>query len=171
MRGLVASQRKDYDEAERLYQDALAVWRDVGRDEEVAIVLNSLGGLAHAHQEYDAAERYYHEALDLARKIDNKELQANFMANLGDLALDREQWAEARQWCDQALSLAREVGRLDLVASNQYGLARVWEAEGRADLALPLAQEALVIYERLQHRGLATTRELVERLRGKQPPP
>jgi hypothetical protein len=33
-----------------------------------------------------------------------------------------------------------------------------------ADLALPLAQEALKIYERLQHRDLAEVRELVERL-------
>lgn len=41
----------------------------------------------------------------------------------------------------------------------------MWEAEGRADLALPLAQEALRIYERLQHLRLAAARELVERLR------
>jgi dihydrodipicolinate synthase/N-acetylneuraminate lyase len=34
-----------------------------------------------------------------------------------------------------------------------------------ADLALPLAQEALKIYERLQHKDLAEARELVERLK------
>jgi hypothetical protein len=171
MRGLVAWQRKDYDEAERLLQEALAVWHDWGLDSDVAIVLNSLGGLAHAREDYDAAERCYLEALDLARKIDYKEGQAYMTGNLGQLALDREQWVEARKWCEQALSLARELGRLDLVASNQYRRARVCEAEGRADLALPLAQEALKIYERLQYKDLAKARELVERLRGKQPPP
>jgi hypothetical protein len=45
------------------------------------------------------------------------------------------------------------------------GLAHVHKAEGRADLVLPLAQEALKIYERLQHMDLAEVRELVERLR------
>jgi tetratricopeptide (TPR) repeat protein len=165
--GLVAWQRKDYDEAERFFQDALAIRRDLGLDEDAAPVLGDLGGLAHERKEYDAAERYYREALELARKIDNKRYQATFIGNLGELALDREQWAEARKWCEQAFSLAREVGRLDLVASNQYHLARVWEAEGRADLALPLAQEALKIHERLQHKDLAEARELVERLRGK----
>jgi len=43
-------------------------------------------------------------------------------------------------------------------------VARAHEAEGRADLALPLAEEALKIYERLQHKDLAEVRELVERL-------
>jgi tetratricopeptide (TPR) repeat protein len=170
MRGLVAGQRKDYDKAERLCQDALTIWRDLGLDEELAIVLNDLGGLAWARQEYDAVERYFREALELTRKIDNKEGQAYMTGNLGLLALAREQWAEARQWFEQGLALAREVGRVELIAQAQCGLACVWEAEGRMDLALPLAQEALAIYERLQHRGLAAVRELVKRLRGKQPP-
>jgi tetratricopeptide (TPR) repeat protein len=170
MRGLVAEQRENYDQAERLYQDALAFWRDSGSDEHVAMVLNDLGGLARSRQEYGAAERYYREALDLARKIDDKQLQATPISNLGELALVREQWVEARQWYEQALPLAREVGRVDSIAHAQYGLACVWEAEGQADRALPLAQEALVIFERLQHQNLAEVRKLVERLRGKQPP-
>lgn len=171
MRGVVAGQRKDYDQAERLYQDVLAIWRDLGLDGDVAIVLNDLGGLARARQDYDAAEQYYREALDLARKQDLEEPQAYISGNLGRLAFDREQWAEARQWFEQALALAHEVGRVDLIVGVQYDLARVWEAEGRADLALPLAQEALAIYERLQHRDLAAVRELVERLQGKHASP
>jgi tetratricopeptide (TPR) repeat protein len=171
MCGRIAQQCKDYDEAERLYQDALAVRRDLGLDKDVALVLNNLGGLARERQEYDTAERYYREALDLARKTDYAEQQMDCIGNLGDLALGREQWAEARQWCEQALVLAQEVGHLELIGSDKYRLARVWEAEGRADLALPLAQEALKIGERLQHQNLAVTRKLVERLRGKHPPP
>ena len=143
----------------------------MGLDEDVASELNDLAALARERKDYDAAERYFRQALDLAQKIDNKEHQANFFGNLGELALEREQWAEACQWFEQALALAREVGRVELIAQAQHGLARVWEAEGRADLALPLAQEALKIYERLQHKDLAEARELVERLRGKQPPP
>lgn len=60
------------------------------------------------------------------------------------------------------------IDRDDLIADQEYVLARMWEAEGRADLALPLAQEALKIYERWQHRNLTEVRELVERLK---PPP
>jgi tetratricopeptide (TPR) repeat protein len=171
MRGRIAEQRKDLDEAERLLQDALAIRRDLGLDADVAIVLNDLGGLERERKNYGAAERYFREALELARKNDLKEPQAYISGNLGELALDREQWAEARKWFEQELPLAKEVGRVELIAHAQYGLARVHEAEGRADLALPLAQEALKIFERLQPRDLAEVRELVERLREKVPSP
>ena len=164
MRGLIAQKRQNYDEAERHLLDVLTIRRDLGNDEDVAIVLNNLGELTRKREDYDAAEKYYREALELARKIENKEGQASCSGNLGSLALNCQQWAEARQWFEQQLALAREIGRVDLIASAQQGLARVCEAEGRPDLALPLAQEALAIRERLQHKGLAATRKLVQRL-------
>jgi tetratricopeptide (TPR) repeat protein len=168
MRGQVARQRKDYDAAERLLQDALIIYRDLKSDGDVTNVLNDLGELEDERKQFNTAERYYREALELAQKIKSREQEIEITGNLGELALDRKQWTEARKWFEQQLPLAKEVGRQELIAHAQYGLARVNEAEGRADLALPLAQEALKIYERLQHRDLAEARELVERLK---PPP
>ncbi|MGH7599693.1 MAG: tetratricopeptide repeat protein [bacterium] len=127
-------------------------------------MLNDLGDLALERKNYDAAEEYYREALELARQEEQKELQAYISGYLGSLALDRQQSVEARQWFEQGFALAQEVGYVEPIAQAQYGLACVWEAEGRPDLALPLAQDALAIYERLQHRDLAATRELVQRL-------
>lgn len=82
------------------------------------------------------------------------------------------EYNEAREHLEkEVLPVVQKLERIDLIAEIHYGLARVHEAEGRADLALPLAQEALKIYERLQHRNLAETRELVERLKANKPPP
>jgi tetratricopeptide (TPR) repeat protein len=164
MRGVVAEQRKDYDTAERLYQDVLAIHRESKGEQSVATVLNDLGGVERARKQYDAAERNYREALALAEKIEYKEGQAIYSGNLGSLALDRERWAEAREWYEKALAFAREIGRQGSIAADLYGLARVHEAEDRPDLALPLAQEALAIRDRLRDQNLAVTRELVERL-------
>ena len=165
MRGLIAQQRDNYSEAERNLREALTIWRGLGQDNDVATVLGDLGKLAYGRKKYDAAGRYYHQALELTQKIDDKEGQAICIGAQGELAIDQEQWTEAHQWFRQELALAKQVGRVELVAQAQQGLARVWEAERRADLALPLAQEALKIYERLQHMGLAEAQELVERLR------
>ncbi|MGD0339517.1 MAG: tetratricopeptide repeat protein [Bacteroidota bacterium] len=164
MRGLIAVQRKEYDTTERIYQDALVIFRDLKNDEWISIMFSDLGGIERMRKNYDAAERYYREALEIETRREDKEGQATYMCNLGNLAFDRKQWAEVHKWCEQALALAKEVGRQDLVAINQNRLACVYEAEGRADLALPLAQEALKIYERLQHKELTTARELVNKL-------
>ena len=145
-------------------KDALAIDREYGVEEYVAGDLNSLGELERERKNYDAAERYCREALEIGTKRDDKHGIACFSGNLGALALDSEQWAEAHKWFEQAMPLAKEVARQDLIADVQYGLARVHEAEGHVDLALPLAQEALKIFERLQHRNLAAAREFVERL-------
>ena len=167
MRGLLAREQNDYDTSEQLFQDALVIWRELKNDEWTVIVLNDLGALERRREQYDRANQYYREALALAEKQSSKENQANISVNLGLLALYREYWAEAREWYEKALPLSREIGRQDSIASALYGHARVHEAEGHPDLALPPAQEALTIYERLQHGNEAETRELVERLKKK----
>jgi tetratricopeptide (TPR) repeat protein len=164
MRGSIANERQNYDEAKRQFEAALAIWRELGDDENIIIVLNDLGELARERQDYDVAEKYYRKALKLAQKINDKAIQTTNVGNLGLLAIDRQRWVEAKQWFEQELPLAREVARAELIAQAQHGLARVWEEEGRPDLALPLAQEALAIYERLQHSNVSVTRELVQKL-------
>ncbi len=168
MRGLVAWQRGDPDEAERCYREALAAYRELGDREGEAIVLNSLAGLMHEERkEYDQAESLYRVALEIAKELDLTEPQAYITGNLGQLALDRQRWDEARAYFEQALPLVREVGRLDLVADDLLGLARVLEEEGRYDEALPLAEESLAILEKLRDKDVDESRDLVARLRDK----
>lgn len=164
MQGLLAKDRKDFDVAKRLFQDALAIYRDINSDENVAMVLNNLAELERLRQQYDVAESYYREALVMGGKLASTEIQAYISGNLGLLALNRKRWTEARKWYEKELPLAQEVGRQDLIASAKRGVARVHEEEGHPDLALPLAQEALVIYERLRHGKLEDTLQLVKRL-------
>ncbi len=165
--GQIAQQRQDYAEAERLYQDALAIYRELGEEEREAIALNDLGNVVRSQKNYDRAESYYKQALAIAEKLGNKERQAIFCACLGLLALDRNRPTEARPWYERELALAQEVGRQDLVADAQEGLAEVLEAEGRYAEALELALAALEIRERLRDKDLEFSRGLVERLRGK----
>jgi len=167
LRGLIAQQRGDLDEAERRYKEALAAYRALGEESDEAIELNDLGNVARQREDYKKAERYFRQALALAEKLEDEEGQAVRAGNLGLLALDQGRPDEARAWFERELTLAREVGRRDLVASAQYGLARVLEEEGRYAEALPLAEEALRIREQLRHRDLEVTRRLVARLREK----
>lgn len=167
IRGAVARQRKDYGVAERLLQEALTFWRELRSDQDIGNVLNSLGLLERARENYEASENYFRESLSISEKLEFKGAIAIRHGNLGLLALERAHWAEASEWFEKELLLACESGRQDLIAEARYGRARVHEEAGEFDLALPLAQEALAIDERLHHQRLPWTRALVERLRKK----
>jgi tetratricopeptide (TPR) repeat protein len=162
--GLIAQQRKEFDEAERLLQVALNIRLTLNNDREVTFVLISLAQLAQEQKNYDSAEKYFLEALDLAQKIADIAIQASVSSYLGELNIEQKRLFEARKWFERAMPMSKEVGRVEVIARIQYGLANVQEAEGHADLALPLAQEALKIYKRLQHGNLAEIQQLVEKL-------
>jgi tetratricopeptide (TPR) repeat protein len=165
LRGLIAQYHNEFGKAEQLLQEALNIRRSLGAHREVAFALTSLGQLAQERKDHDAAQRYFLEALELEHSVNDLAMHAGLCNHLGILALDRGRWDEALDWFQQSLSLAHEVGRVELIANSQHGLARVNEAIGHPDSALPLALEALKIYERLQDKRLAETRKLVERLK------
>ncbi|PZV11299.1 MAG: NB-ARC domain-containing protein [Leptolyngbya sp.] len=169
LQGVVAEQRRDWTEAERCYQEAVAAYRELGDEQAEAIALNDLGTVARQQQQYDRAETYYQQALTIAEKMGNKEMQSGFCGNLGLLALNRDRPRDARPWFQRELALAQEVGRQDMVASAQVGLAQVLEAEGRDAEALDLAQRALQIQERLGEQNVGFSRSLVARLQSKLP--
>jgi len=165
--GLIAKQCKNWAKAERLYQEALAIYLELGEEADQSITLNNLGNVARSQGQYDRAESYYKQALAIKEKRGDKENQAIYCSNLGRLALDRDRPSEARTWYERGFALAQEVGLQDSVADAQAGLARVLEEEGHYPEALLLAQAALEIRECLRHSNLEWTRQLVERLRGK----
>ncbi|MBD2562227.1 MULTISPECIES: tetratricopeptide repeat protein [Nostoc] len=165
--GIIAEQRQNWPEAERLYQEALAIYRELKNEQCEAIALNDLGSVARSQGHYDRAESYHKQALAIEEKRGDKEGQAIYCGNLGLLALNRDRPSEARPWYERELALAQEVGRQDLLAQAQSGLAQVLEEEERYAEALPLAQSALEIRERQRDQNLDFSCQLVERLRRK----
>lgn len=169
LQGKIAEQSQDWAEAEHLYQETLAIYRELKDERWEASALNNLGEVARSQGNNDRAESYYKQALMIAEKTGVAELQIICCGCLGRLALVRDCLSEARPWYERELALAQEVGRQDLLAHAQAGLARVLEEEGCYAEALPLAQSALEIRERLRVRdqNLDFSRRLVERLQRK----
>lgn len=165
--GLVAEQRGDVDEAERLYAEALVACRTFNERKDETSLLNDLGDLAIRRKYYNVAEEYYRQAYDIHERKGETMDQLLMCSNLANLSLVRNKFDEARSWYELQFTLARKAGRQDLAARAQSGLARVLEKEGRYKEALSLAQESLQTRERLRHRDLDGTRELVARLREK----
>jgi tetratricopeptide (TPR) repeat protein len=161
--GLLAQQRRKFEEAEQLLQKALSIRLNLNADREVSFLYISLALLAQEQKNFFLAGKNLLRALDLGEKIGDIGIQASVISYLGELSIEQKHWSEAHDWFERALPMSKEIGRVELIARIQYGLACVHAADGRADLALPLAQTALQIYERLQHKSLAVVRDFVEK--------
>lgn len=163
LHGLISEERDDLEKAESFYKEALTVFRDLNDESNIIGTLLRLASVARQRKDFKISVGYCNEALELSQKVGDKEFQSAIFCSLGSIALDRDHWKDARKWFELALPLAKEIAHLILIAEAQSGLASVYEADGREDLALPLAQEALKIYERL-HIPNAEERKWVEML-------
>jgi tetratricopeptide (TPR) repeat protein len=165
LRGQIALQRGDLDEAEQCGLEALAAFRDLGARRDQAVLLNDLGSIARKKHNPKRAQHFFRQGLELASQLNDKRLQAVITGNLGAVALDRNRLQVAHHWYQRQLALALELGRADVKASAQTGCALVLAREGRHADALPLAEEALSIRQRLRERTLEETQQLVHHLR------
>lgn len=166
MVAVVTERRGDHARAENLLREALTILRN-SRSDDVAKVLAELGTIQKRRRDYAAAERSFAEALSLAKRADAKEQEASYACSLALVMLSRRHLGEARKLIEASLPLAREVGRRDLIAASQFALAKLNEVEGLPQLALPLAVDAVSIFERLGDARCTDAKKYVEHLNTK----
>jgi tetratricopeptide (TPR) repeat protein len=168
LRGVILSTLlNNKDAAAALYKEAMAIFRELNNSRGCSVLLTSMGNLERDRGAYHAAEQYYLEALQTNKAAEEKTGLSVIYLNLGYVAGDLERWSEASEWYQKALSLSRELRDQEGIAMAQRGLARVHNAQGHPELALPLAEEALAIYERLRLSDLPGLKKFVEILRAK----
>ena len=92
--GGVALRRKNYEEAEKIILQAIAL------DEEAAEFRNDLGNIYKAQGKLELAEKCFQQALELQPGF------ADAFANLGSLLADREKYPEAAEAYRRSLELA-----------------------------------------------------------------
>jgi predicted ATPase/DNA-binding CsgD family transcriptional regulator len=135
------------EEAQRCYEDALAVLQD-NNGFGVAQTLYGFGGLARARGDHVAALGHFRNALALYREIDARPEIARCLAGIGSVALSqgdlpiaRSSLAESLQLSlatGQRLVLARGLGAFAVLAAVSGDPARAVKLEG-AGLALRAA--------------------------------
>jgi tetratricopeptide (TPR) repeat protein len=131
-------------ESRPLWEQSLALYRELGDQRGVARALNSLGGLVLALGDLVAAQTLNEEALALSRELGTKAGIANALNHLSLVAKRQEDGEKAQTLRRQALVAAREVddwfARADSVFAIASGLSierafgaaePVWEEFGR----------------------------------------
>lgn len=140
--------KNDYATAVADFSEALELFRSVDRESaDVVSALISIAIAEKASGDLIATEQHYLEAIKIARAKNDAEGLATLTGNLASLMLDKKDWQKAEELAREALQLSEKIGRLELIANNNFRVAKSLSQLGQKTEALPYAQHALEIFE------------------------
>ncbi|MBV9169040.1 MAG: tetratricopeptide repeat protein, partial [Chloroflexi bacterium] len=70
--GVLATRLGDFSTAQELYEDSLAIWKELGDRARIGISLNNLGMLAVHHGDYEVGRVRLEESLALGHAVGDK---------------------------------------------------------------------------------------------------
>lgn len=130
----------EYEQAQTLLQEGLALGKKHGQDGHHADALIHLAGIARKQGRWDQARAYLTESLQIARQLGEKNEIANALHNLG--------WLEIRQGAYAAASaLLAEAQALYQALRDRRGLADAFNGLGTAALNLGEYEKTTAFYQ------------------------
>jgi len=159
----------EYEEATEIFQDAYALYEELGDDRGRAEMLNNLGAVHTQEEQWDKATQAFNDAMAAFESLEDLDGQAQTLGNLGTMYRYRGDTEAAVQHLKQAADLFHETGdrgkeaaTLRLLSRIRLGQARWLEALHFYDLGLACAQPP-GIKERLLRRLLQVPFSMLSR--------
>ncbi|HWZ69960.1 MAG TPA: winged helix-turn-helix domain-containing protein [Casimicrobiaceae bacterium] len=143
--GHLAMRQHDYEEAERMLRESLALFRTLDETRGLAYAQTNLALLAVARGQYADAERLLVECAGVARALGDPNL---LVVNLGHLAIVVHAQADAEKaasYFEEALSVARDIPNGFLTSSVLTYKGRAECSDGNLELAEVSLAESLTI--------------------------
>jgi predicted ATPase/DNA-binding SARP family transcriptional activator len=156
--GMLACDQGDYGTAKALYEESLAIRRELGDRPGIANSLHNLGLVANFQEDYAASRALYEESLAIRREMEDRQGIASSLNNLGNMAYAVGDYGTATLLLQESLAISREIGHRwwEALALNNLGL--VAKIQGDYGTAKGLHEESLAFRRKLGDRpGIATS--------------
>jgi predicted ATPase/class 3 adenylate cyclase len=141
--GMLLFQQDELSPALELFERALAIWRDLGDQEQQVRELNSLGG-THLHLgDLDTARSLLNDSASISRQIGSEAGLGAALMNLGQVENIAGNHGRAAQLLEEALALHQKRGDVMRVAIIQLSLALNRLFSGRVQEARELLSSTL----------------------------
>ncbi len=147
----------DQDRAQLLFEEGLALSRELGDTAGIACFIHGLGWVAWSRGNFPAARRLAEEALALWREVGDKECIPWALHLLASLASQQGEYARARALCEESMTTHRESGNKGGLAHDLCQLAEVLlVSQGDRATVHSLLEESLALSKELGDKlGLA----------------
>jgi predicted ATPase len=141
--GWVAWRREEHGQAKQLFEEGLALSREIRDIWWIATSLSNLAVVSYSQGDYERATELYEESMDFLREQGNKHSLAINLNNLAMVMYSQGDLGRAAQLTEEAVALLRELGSRGDVALGLYNLG--WIALLQDDLgkAADLYRESL----------------------------
>jgi non-specific serine/threonine protein kinase len=162
--GILTYYQGDYPAARALYEESLAIRREVADRLGIAASLSNLGYALLNPVDYPAARAPLEESLAICRELGDRFVSALALSNLGYVALNHGDYPAARALLEESLEIRRKLGDRSGIPYSLEGLAavvasllgslraaRIWGAteRWRAEIGAPLPPCERSCYDRL----------------------
>ncbi len=117
--------QSDYDRAEPLFQESLALYRELEDQHGIAFALSMLGSVAWTKGNMAKARTLTEEALVISRQVDDMERAANSLFILGLLSSSQGEYTRACALYEENLAIHRAMGNKRGIAHALSQLAQV----------------------------------------------
>ena len=148
----------EYERATALYQESLALLRELGDKRGIAHTLNNLGLVAWHQGNYSEAIAAYEESLALKRQLGDKRGIASSLGNLAIVTWYQGDYERARALYTESLALFRELEDKKNIAISLRNLGALAREQGEYEQAAALLEESLALFRELgSRRGIASS--------------
>jgi len=147
--GNIAFGRSELDQAHRLYEESLSLYKTAGDAYGQANSIQRLGNVALQNSNHDEAQRRYEEARVLHQSLRDLLGEANCIKGLGDIAYDRFEHKTAHNYYEQARELYRSGALVVGEANCVQRLGQIAFREKDYDDARTDYEEALPLFRRV----------------------
>jgi predicted ATPase len=133
------------EEAQRLLEASLAIYRELGDRGHEGIVCGTLAILLMNQGRMKEAHAHFEHELAIDRELDNRYREGIVLLNLGQCYRRQGQMEEARAHFEAALALCREVGNRRVEGMLLNNLGQLHRKQGRMEEARAHLEAALAI--------------------------
>ncbi|MDP9366396.1 MAG: tetratricopeptide repeat protein [Chloroflexota bacterium] len=137
----------NYKRAKELYEQSLALARELGDRAGEASSLRNLGSVAASLGDYARAKELHEQSLALARELGNRAGEASSLGNLGLLAYDAGDLSRAEQLLDESRVIDESLGLKHSRAIALSNIAMLHCHSGNTARAAQLYREAIELFE------------------------
>jgi len=153
---VLARDRGDVAAAHALFEESLALWRELGEQKAVARALSNLANVVALQGHHDRVRSLHAECLSIFRELGDQTGVAWSLNHQGDAARNQGDSAAARALYEQSLAIFRELGDRWGIAGTLADLGNLEREERNCAAANTLYRESLKIFQDLEHkRGIA----------------